>query len=68
MTILKASNASKENIIKTTVYLSDMAHYEEMNSRYRKYFEDVELPARVCIAVKALPFGVDVEIDCIAYE
>ena len=66
--VLESSGSSMENIVKATIYLTDMANYNSVNSEYRKYFEGKEVPARVCIAVKALPFNVDVEIDAIAVE
>lgn len=49
---------------KTTVFLDDMANFAEMNSVYEKYF--AHKPARSCVAVKELPKGVPVEIECIA--
>jgi enamine deaminase RidA (YjgF/YER057c/UK114 family) len=46
------------------VFLDDMASFKEMNETYGKYF--AHKPARSCVAVKALPLGVPVEIECIA--
>jgi 2-iminobutanoate/2-iminopropanoate deaminase len=46
------------------VFLDDMANFKEMNETYGKYF--AHKPARSCVAVKALPLGVPVEIECIA--
>lgn len=48
----------------TTVFLDDMANFAEMNGRYEKFFS--HKPARSCVAVKQLPKGVPVEIECIA--
>ena len=53
------------NVVKTTVFLADMALFGEMNAVYAKYFEG-DYPARSAVAVKALPKGVLVEIESIA--
>jgi hypothetical protein len=47
------------------VFLDDMANFAEMNGMYEQYFS--HKPARSCVAVKQLPKGVPVEIECIAY-
>lgn len=47
------------------VFLDDMANFAEMNGVYEKYF--AHKPARSCVAVKQLPKGVPVEIECIAF-
>jgi len=47
------------------VFLDDMANFAEMNGTYEKYF--AHKPARSCVAVKSLPKGVPVEIECIAF-
>ena len=53
------------HIIKTTIFLSDMALFAEVNEIYGSYF-DTEFPARETVAVKGLPKGVNVEISMIA--
>jgi len=63
--VLKAAGSSLEQVVKVNVYLSDMDNFSKMNEVYITYFGDVK-PARTCVAVKALPLGVDVEIECIA--
>lgn len=63
--ILKAANASFQNVVKTTVYLTDMGDFADVNEVYAEYFREHQ-PARVCLAVKALPKGALVEIDAIA--
>ncbi|MCX2478662.1 RidA family protein [Pedobacter sp. MC2016-15] len=55
------------NILKTTIFLSDMALFAEVNEVYGSYFES-EFPARETVAVKGLPKGVNVEISVIAYK
>lgn len=54
-----------ENIIKTRIFLSDMKHYDEMNKVYASYFSK-DYPTRFALAVKGLPRGALVEIDCSA--
>jgi 2-iminobutanoate/2-iminopropanoate deaminase len=50
--------------LQTTVFLDDMGNFAEMNGVYEKFF--AHKPARSCVAVKQLPKGVPVEIECIA--
>ncbi|RDI82704.1 hypothetical protein Vi05172_g7359 [Venturia inaequalis] len=62
--ILEAAGSSIERVVKVNIFLDDMAHFKEMNETYGVYF--AHKPARSCVAVKALPLGVPVEIECIA--
>ena len=55
------------HIIKTTIFLSDMALFAEVNEIYGSYF-DSGFPARETVAVKGLPKGVNVEISVTAYK
>lgn len=63
--ILEASGSSLKNVVKTTVFLKDMADFQEMNSVYARFF-DGHKPARSTIQVAKLPLDVLVEIECIA--
>lgn len=63
--VLKAAGASLSTVVKTTVFLSDMDLFGPMNEVYGRHFGE-HRPARATVAVKGLPKGVDVEIDCIA--
>ncbi|KAF2644523.1 YjgF-like protein [Massarina eburnea CBS 473.64] len=63
--ILKEAGADVTRVVKVVVFLDDMANFAEMNAEYEKYF--AHKPARSCVAVKQLPKGVPVEIECIAY-
>ncbi|MBU1894211.1 MAG: Rid family detoxifying hydrolase, partial [Candidatus Omnitrophica bacterium] len=54
-----------DNITKTRVFLTSMSDYQEMNDVYAKKFGDVP-PARVAVAVKELPLGAAVEVECVA--
>ena len=65
--VLKASNSSFNKVVKVNVFLSDMKYFPNMNTVYAKHFSGHK-PARSCVAVKTLPFNVDVEIECIALE
>lgn len=63
--ILEEAGLSMANIVKTTVFLSDMSLFADMNKVYSTFFEG-EYPARSAVAVKALPKDALVEIECIA--
>ncbi|MBT4259306.1 MAG: RidA family protein [Nitrospinaceae bacterium] len=63
--ILQADGLELENVIKTTVYLSDLNDFVQMNQIYEKYFSKNK-PARACVQVAALPKGAKIEIDAIA--
>lgn len=54
-----------DNITKTRVFLVSMSDYQEMNDIYAKKFGEAA-PARVAVAVKELPLGAAVEIECVA--
>ncbi|KAJ5376333.1 hypothetical protein N7509_013219 [Penicillium cosmopolitanum] len=64
--IVTAAGSSVGKIVKVNVFLTDMANFAEMNATYEKFF--THKPARSCVAVKQLPKGVPVEIECIALE
>ncbi len=63
--ILEAAGSSFNNAIKTTIFLSDMNLFAEVNEIYGSYFTG-DYPARETVAVKGLPKGVNVEISMIA--
>lgn len=63
--ILKAAGMEFGNVVKTTIFLSDMALFTEVNGVYAGYFES-DFPARETVAVKGLPKNVHVEISMIA--
>jgi 2-iminobutanoate/2-iminopropanoate deaminase len=64
--VLAAGGASYQQVVKTTVYLIDMAEFSAMNEIYGTYFS-VPAPARATIQAAALPRAVRVEIDIVAY-
>lgn len=63
--ILKAAGTSMENVVKITVYLTDMATFGELNEVYARQFNE-DFPARSAIAVRELPKQGLVEIEAIA--
>ncbi|KAK8250951.1 Endoribonuclease L-PSP/chorismate mutase-like protein, partial [Phyllosticta capitalensis] len=62
--ILEEAGSDISRVFKVNVFLDDMANFGEMNGVYEKFF--AHKPARSCVAVKTLPKGVPVEIECIA--
>jgi 2-iminobutanoate/2-iminopropanoate deaminase len=63
--VLKANGMTYANVVKTTVFLTDMADFAKMNEVYAKYFT-TPYPARSTIQVAGLPKGANVEIEAIA--
>jgi 2-iminobutanoate/2-iminopropanoate deaminase len=63
--VLEASRSSLKKVLKTTVYLKNMADFPKMNEVYAKYF-DQDPPARSTVEAARLPRDVQVEIDAIA--
>lgn len=65
--ILKEAGIDLSHVVKTTVFLSDMANFAAMNEIYTEFFKE-PYPARSAVAVKTLPKGALVEIECIAVK
>ena len=63
--ILSAASADFSHVVKTTIFLSDMSLFAEVNEIYGRFFES-DYPARETVAVKGLPKNVQVEISMIA--
>ncbi len=63
--VLEEAGGRLHTVVKTTVFLSDMGAFQEMNGVYAEYFGD-HRPARSTVEAAGLPKGVDVEIDAIA--
>ncbi len=63
--ILREAGCDYSNVLKCTCLLSDMSDFAAMNSVYAEYFSE-NPPARAAFAVKGLPLGVMIEIECIA--
>jgi 2-iminobutanoate/2-iminopropanoate deaminase len=64
--LLEAAGTSLAAVVKTTVFLRDMADFAKMNAVYAEFFTQ-EPPARTTVAAAALPRGAAVEIDAVAY-
>jgi 2-iminobutanoate/2-iminopropanoate deaminase len=65
--VLRASGADFRNVMRATVYLTDLANFQVLNSIYAEYFGDHK-PARSTVGVAQLPRGAAVEIDLIAMK
>jgi 2-iminobutanoate/2-iminopropanoate deaminase len=65
--VLRAHGLTMEHVVKTTVFLTDLANFGEMNTVYAQYFPS-DPPARSTIQVAALPKGANVEIEAIAFK
>jgi len=63
--VLRASGRNFVDVVKTTIYLTDLADFATVNEIYGAFFPEVP-PARACVQVAALPKGAAVEIDWIA--
>ncbi len=64
--VLENAGSGFDRVVKTTIFLSDMADFAAVNAIYAEYF-GAQPPARSTVQAAALPKGVDVEIDVIAY-
>lgn len=63
--ILDEAGGKLEDIVKTTIFLTDLADFQKVNAAYGSYFKDIP-PARATIQVAALPLGSPVEIEAVA--
>lgn len=63
--VLEAAGSSLSDVVKTTVFLTDLGDFAQMNEVYARYFP-AEPPARSTFEVSKLPAGASVEIECIA--
>ncbi len=65
--LLKSQDLTREDIIKTTIFLTDLGNFPNVNIAYEKYFTQ-PYPARSCVEVSKLPKDTLVEIEVIAYK
>lgn len=63
--LLEEMGSSMDNILKVTVFLTDMKDFQAFNQEYKKFFTK-DPPARSCVEVGNLPFGARIEIEAIA--
>ncbi len=64
--VLTEAGADWSNVVKTSVFLKDLADFVAVNQVYGEYFDESTAPARACVEVSRLPKDVLVEIECIA--
>ena len=64
--VLTEAEADWSNVVKTSVFLKDLADFVAVNQVYGEYFDESTAPARACVEVSRLPKDVLVEIECIA--
>ena len=64
--ILDHANTNFGNVVKFTVFLTDMNNYAEVNEVFNEWLDEANAPARSLVAVRGLPADTDVEIECIA--
>ena len=67
LAVLNAGGAKAEDVIKTTIYLTDLKNFQTVNKIYSEFFKVKIPPARACVEVSSLPKGVLIEIDCVAF-
>merc|ERR1719419_1076858 len=66
--VLAASGCGFDQVVKTTIFITSMSDFKQVNEVYTKFFNSSDLPARSCVAVKELPLGAKVEIEFVAYR
>ena len=64
--VLSAAGTDLSNVVKFTVFLTDLSKFSQVNEVFETCFKDIEPPARSAVQVVALPLNADVEIECIA--
>ena len=65
--ILAADGLTMQNVVKTTIFLADLADFAVVNRIYESFFT-APYPARSCVQVAAIPKGAKIEIECIAVK
>ncbi len=63
--VLGEAGSSLKKVVKTTIFLSDMSYFKDVNEVYAEFFKEHK-PARSTVAVKTLPLNVGIEIEAIA--
>ena len=66
--VLEAAEMTFENVVKTTIFITDMEDFARINTVYATYFDESTAPARETVEVAGLPRGVNVEISMIAVK
>ena len=65
--VVKAAGGENSNVIRTTIYLTDLNDFAKVNQIYAETFDNKISPARACVEVSNLPKGGKIEIDCVAW-
>ncbi len=66
--ILRSAGLGKENLVKLTIYMTDISKFKDVNALYEEFFKGVDpKPARVTVGVKELPLNALIEIEALAY-
>ena len=67
MAVVEAAGGESSNVIRTTIYLTDLNDFAKVNAIYAETFAGSASPARACVEVSNLPKGGKIEVDCIAW-
>ena len=67
ISVVEAAGGKSSNVIRTTIYLTDLNDFAKVNEIYAETFSSAPSPARACVEVSNLPKGGKIEIDCIAW-
>ena len=67
MAVVEAAGGKSSNVVRTTIYLTDLNDFAKVNAIYAETFNETVSPARACVEVSNLPKGGKIEIDCIAW-
>ena len=67
MAVVEAAGGRNSNVIRTTIYLTDLNDFAKVNEIYAETFGGSTSPARACVEVSNLPKGGKIEVDCIAW-
>lgn len=65
VTVLGELDLTTDDVLKTTMYLTNIGDFAEVNKLYAEYFAP-NFPARTCVEVSKLPMGLSIEVECIA--
>ena len=65
--VVEAAGGRSSNVVRTTIYLTDLNDFAKVNKIYAKTFSEKACPARACVEVSNLPKAGKIEIDCIAW-
>ena len=67
LAVVEAAGGKNSNVIRTTIYLTNLNDFTKVNKIYAETFDNEVSPARACVEVSNLPKGGKIEIDCIAW-